>query len=406
MKEVSLLLKIGFLLLLQLFSIILVQAQNKIGLVPFTDGTGTGSGLGISVLDLETNTITATITDFGGNIILSPDQRTAYVQDRERIRIMDVETFAVKGTLPKGALILFPDGTKALLSNGSSPATLGVIDLATNVVIANVPIPNSPISIAITPDGKKAFVVDNGILFGPGNITVIDLTTNAVATNITTGIFPGLITISPDGKKAYLSNTSSGTVSVIDVETNVITTTITVGFRPKDILFTSDGKKAYVLNSNLGGISEIDVATDMVTNTINLGSLAGYRDFAITPDDTKIFVVRFFSPAVVNIVDLATNVVTNINVDKGPLSISITPDGSTAYVPSLSANSINVMDVATNAVTSTIPIGAFPFDFKIACPVPIPSSEPIPSMSQWGLLIFGLLLLNLSIFFIRSRELG
>lgn len=36
--------------------------------------------------------------------------------------------------------------------------------------------------------------------------------------------------------------------------------------------------------------------------------------------------------------------------------------------------------------------------------VPLPPPPPIPTISQWGLLIFGLLLLNLSIFYIRRKE--
>lgn len=33
------------------------------------------------------------------------------------------------------------------------------------------------------------------------------------------------------------------------------------------------------------------------------------------------------------------------------------------------------------------------------------ASDPIPTMSQWGLVVFGLLIINLSVFFVRRREL-
>lgn len=43
--------------------------------------------------------------------------------------------------------------------------------------------------------------------------------------------------------------------------------------------------------------------------------------------------------------------------------------------------------------------------FSFALPTPVVATAPIPTMSQWGLLIFGLLIINLSVFFVHRREL-
>ena len=37
---------------------------------------------------------------------------------------------------------------------------------------------------------------------------------------------------------------------------------------------------------------------------------------------------------------------------------------------------------------------------------PAPQQAPIPTMSQWGLLIFGLLIMNMSVVFVQRKELN
>jgi hypothetical protein len=49
----------------------------------------------------------------------------------------------------------------------------------------------------------------------------------------------------------------------------------------------------------------------------------------------------------------------------------------------------------------------FDLDFEIQIQNATPSlaTTPVPTLSQWGLLIFGLLIMNLSVFFVQRREL-
>ena len=60
---------------------------------------------------------------------------------------------------------------------------------------------------------------------------------------------------------------------------------------------------------------------------------------------------------------------------------------------------VPTLSVVESGVTTTVPANTFqPICTMEAC-------VPIPTMSQWGLLIFTLLIMNLSIFFVRQREL-
>jgi YVTN family beta-propeller protein len=102
------------------------------------------------------------------------------------------------------------------------------------------------------------------------SVFVIDTATNTVIATIPVGLFPLSIAITPDGTRAYVTNSNSGTISVIDTATNSVIATIPVGLPIFDIAFTPDGTRAYA-SSEQGSnraIIVIDTATNAVITTI------------------------------------------------------------------------------------------------------------------------------------------
>jgi hypothetical protein len=71
--------------------------------------------------------------------------------------------------------------------------------------------------IAITPDGKAAYVV---IVGHPGAAVPIATATNTPGPPIEIGNHPDGIVITPDGKTVYVANVNSGTVTPIVTATN------------------------------------------------------------------------------------------------------------------------------------------------------------------------------------------
>ncbi len=128
--------------------------------------------------------------------------------------------------------------------------TVSVIDTATNNVIAIVPVGINPCGVAVTPDGTKVYVVNSGNYSVYDNysvhdntVSVIDTATNNVTTNVTVG--DGLlgIAVTPDGKSAYVTNSGyygvpGNTVSVINTSTNTVTATVSEGDRPYGVAVT------------------------------------------------------------------------------------------------------------------------------------------------------------------------
>ena len=103
-------------------------------------------------------------------------------------------------------------------------------------------------------------------------MTPIDTATNTAGTAITVGSAPRGVAITPDGKTAYVTNDGSGSVTPIDTATNTAGTAIAVGRSPFGVAITPDGKTAYVANFNSGSVTPIDTATNTPGTPIAVGS--------------------------------------------------------------------------------------------------------------------------------------
>jgi YVTN family beta-propeller protein len=86
-----------------------------------------------------------------------------------------------------------------------------------------------------------------------GTVSTIDVKTRRKhPADITVGSFPFGVAVTPDGKTAFVTNNASGTVSTIDVKTRTKhPSDIAVGGHPKGVAVTPDGKTAFVTNANL-----------------------------------------------------------------------------------------------------------------------------------------------------------
>jgi YVTN family beta-propeller protein len=237
-----------------------------------------------------------------------------------------------------------------ITANGSD--TVSVVDTATNTVIATIPVGVQPAGVAVSADGSKVYVANQGTGKIPGSVSVIDSATNTATATIPLGLTgPGALAVTPDDSKVYVTDTRG--VSVIATATNAVTGTILVA-GPGNLAVSPDGNTVYVTGSS--GVSVIDAATNTVIATIPVGGGA----LAVTPDGSKVYLT---SSGGVSVIATASNtVIATIPVDGGGLAV--TPDGSKVYIITghiaSGAGTVSVIDTATNTVTATIPVGPEP----------------------------------------------
>lgn len=250
--------------------------------------------------------------------------------------------------------------TNGYVSNWGG-GTVSVLNPGTNAVVGSpITVGTNPSYIAITPDGKHAYVANtNNGIGGGGTVSVIDTSTNGVVATVPVGDQPFGVAISPDGTQAWVVDfgfVNSSGISIINTSSNTVTATISSPILAAlEAVFSIDGTKAYVTDAGAGKVFVFDTATKALITSVTTDYVDG---IAITPDGKHLYVAGTTLNRVL-VIDTSTNAVTaTISVGNSPTDIAISLDGSKVYAANDSGSSVSVIDTATNTVTATINRGS------------------------------------------------
>jgi YVTN family beta-propeller protein len=206
--------------------------------------------------------------------------------------------------------------------------------------------------VAVTPDGKTAYVANSG----SGTVTPIATATNTAGTPITVGTQPDAMAITPDGRTAYVANSGSGTVTPIATATNTAGTPITVGTQPDAIAITPDGRTAYVTDIFSGTVTPVATATNIPGTPIIVGH--NPDAIAVTPDGTTVYVANAGSGTVTPVATATDIPGTPIIVGSDPAGVAITPDQAPVASFRTSGTTGVGSPVTFNASASTVAYGS------------------------------------------------
>ena len=284
------------------------------------------------------------------------------------VSVIDLATNIVTATIPITPALAQPygvavngSGTRVYISNTGAD-TVSVINTATNAVIANIPVAGGPRGIAINPAGTRVYATD--ISGGFNDIKVIDTSTNSVIATITGLDSPRGVVFNSTGTRAYVANNvAPGTVAVIDTATNaVISTAMSGGNGPYGIAVNAAGNRVYVANRTGGNVTVFDSSTglSLLTN-ITVGSSP--TGITLNPANTRAFVGNNGSNTI-SVIDLSTNTVSNSFASGfGPVGINVDPAGTRLVVVNENGDNVSVFDPVTFSLLATIPVGASPEAF-------------------------------------------
>ena len=221
------------------------------------------------------------------------------------VSAIDIASNTLVATIPVGsgpsAIVASPTGTRVYVLNGSGVTSVSTIDTATDAVVSTTPVgPPFAAGMAITADGARLYVST----WAPDTVHVIDTASMTVTTTIPLGQYPRGLDVTPDGSRVYVAAPSLNAVYAIDTNTNTVIGTIPVGEEPRSVRITRDGSFVYVANTTSSSVSVIDTTTNLVVATVPNLSSPEALDF--TPDGTRAYVA---SSASVEIIETATNTV-------------------------------------------------------------------------------------------------
>jgi YVTN family beta-propeller protein len=273
------------------------------------------------------------------------------------VSVVDIATNSVVATIPVGmqtsSTAVSADGTRVYVANNTG--SISVIDGTTQSVIQTIPLPGaSPISLGITPNGQRVYVANSG-----GTVSVIDTASLTLTQTITVSGAPYGAVVNPAGTRVYVSsNVSVNNVAVIDTATNTVVATIPGGGNNgTGIAISPDGARVYTANAGSASITVMNTATNTAVTTVPVAFQP--TGIAVTPDGTRVYVANYGGS--VSVIDAASNVVlTTIATGGQPWGICATADGTHMYFTSEGEDTLRSIDTATNTVVATIPVGAAP----------------------------------------------
>ena len=246
-----------------------------------------------------------------------------------------------------------PDGKYAYVS-ASGGAYVSVIDIISNNISTTITLSASvndtefTNGIAVTPDNKYVYVV----CYGDNNVYVIDINSNSIVSTIGVGTNPYGICLTPNALFAYVSNYSSTTISVINTVSNSIFTTINIptSISP-EICITPDGQTVYI-----GGQAVYAIDTVMNNISATIAVSAGYS-FMPTPNGNFIYAGNDTGGISVITTLTNTSTISISSIDGNVFGIAITPDDKYAYAGNYTYGTLSVIDIETNNTSADLYFG-------------------------------------------------
>jgi YVTN family beta-propeller protein len=248
-------------------------------------------------------------------------------------------TFAVAGAV-RGARIDHPrsganryPGLVCVLSQGGI-----VTRIRDGRILAPIHVPSASDGIAVTPDGRTAYVAVRHGENADGDVIPIRLATGQVLRPITVGIWPQSMSFTANSRTAYVTNSVSETVTPIVTATNKALAPIKIGFRPDQVVAAPDGRTLYVINDNEETVTPVRTATGTALHPIRIPGLGAGESgdqIVVTPDSKTAYVIagpRVNSGTLTPI--RGDHARKPIVVPLTPSSFTLGPNGKMAYVVS------------------------------------------------------------------------
>ena len=252
-----------------------------------------------------------------------------------------------------------------------------LVDPASLAVKAKLPTGRGPHEVAVSPDGRLAYVSNYGV-YGvfregqqtsePGHtLTVLDLEAGAVRDTIDLGSYsrPHGIVVSRDGSRLWVTCEGSKAVLEVDAAAGAVAKAWDTAQEVSHmVVATPDERKLYVANIRSGSVTVIERASGAVRS---LPTGDGAEGIDVSPDGREVWVTNRGANTI-SVVAVANDTIVASFASGGtmPIRAKFTPDGRQVWVSNARSSSVTVFDAAKRSLLGTIAVGAVPVGIQMA----------------------------------------
>jgi YVTN family beta-propeller protein len=204
-------------------------------------------------------------------------------------------------------------------------------------------------------------------------VFAVDAAGQTILLPIGSGPFASEVT--QDGTLAVVANRNNNSVAIINLADNTTKNTITVGSAPISVALNPVTNRAVVANFGSDNVSVIDIGSGTVVATSDVGAKdPSNLNFRYSPRDVAIdtaknvAIIANLNANSVSLLDLNTNqllLTTPIGVGAGPISIAYYPEKNVTLVANYGDNTVTVIDMQNNARLREISVGIKPLDIVL-----------------------------------------
>jgi len=258
----------------------------------------------------------------------------------------------------------FKSGTLVVLNKSDNTASL--VDAKTLKVIGTAATGDGPHEVAVSPDGRFAYVANYGRQTPGHTLSVIDLKEQKAAGTIDLGEYtrPHGIVVSKNGQRIYVTCEGSKAVVVVDAKERKVSHAIPTNQDVSHmIVLTPDETRAYTANIGSGTVTALDLVKREVITHITIG--AGAEGIDISPDGKTVYAAARAANNLSKIDTISNTVVRQVETNAVPIRVKLTPDGRRVLVSNAGAGTLQVFDANTLEAVKQIQVGRGPVGILI-----------------------------------------
>ncbi len=240
----------------------------------------------------------------------------------------------------------------------------------------------APVELAVTPDGKYAYVSNYSMYgsgfggegtddcyqnqFGPSFVYRIDIAKLKIDDAIQVGPVPKYVAVTPDGRFVLVTNWCGYDVSIVSTRLGRQVKSLPLGPYPRGIVVTPNSKTAYIAVMGSSNIARLDLEHWKISWLYGVGS--GPRHLVISPKGRWLYATLNGEGTVAKIDLRKGAVVRKVSTGNAPRSMAISPDGKALYVVNYFSNTVSKVRTGDMSVIQTVPTNASPIGITYDTP--------------------------------------
>ena len=270
------------------------------------------------------------------------------------------------------------DSAAVLLVANRSSHNVALVDLSSGTVLDEISVGRGPQQIAVSPDGRRAYVANRGRYPEPHaepigldiektwvreastTVSVIDLAKREVETTFDLAPFEGPhgLVVSRDGATLWVTAEDQKALLELDTATGSVRRVWDTPEGAHVAIATLDGQKLYLANTRVSSVSVLDRTTGQIQTLATGRSPEG---FALSPDGRELWVPNRGDDTI-SIVEVATDRVIDTIPSHGDFSLELvfSPDGREVWVSNNNSNDLTVIDAKSRERIAKVPLGTQP----------------------------------------------